>query len=146
MFTSIGSRVVLRLCDRDSQTPASRGFTLLEVVVAFAILSIALVALLKGLSMGFKSLEAAELHAHAAMIAQSKLAELQSRQMIGVGQESGKLGNGLGWRTEVSRFLADGPNEQSALTVEPVRIDVSVFVEDRALTRLTTVSLARVGE
>ena len=59
-----------------ASSSGERGFTLLEVLVAFVILSVFLGALLQNFSAGFRSLNAAESHALAMLHAQSKMEEV----------------------------------------------------------------------
>ena len=53
-----------------------RGFTLLEVLVALAILSLAIVAAIQGFAQGLRLLKLAGDHQHAALIADQKLHEM----------------------------------------------------------------------
>ena len=52
------------------------GFTLLEVLIAFAILAVAMTALMQAFSQGLRGLEVAEDYATAIMLARSKMAEV----------------------------------------------------------------------
>ncbi len=54
----------------------ARGFTLLEVIVAFTILSVALIGLLQAFATGMRGLGAAQASATAVMHARSKLDEI----------------------------------------------------------------------
>ncbi len=57
-------------------SPSSAGFTLLEVLVAFAILSIAVVASIQGFAQGLRLLKAAGDHQQAMLLADQKVREV----------------------------------------------------------------------
>lgn len=74
----------MRLGQRFSPSPltphASRGFTLLEVMVALAVLAIALAALIKGVSANVGNQSYLRDRTLANWVAQNKIAEAQARQ------------------------------------------------------------------
>jgi general secretion pathway protein I len=55
---------------------AARGFTLIEVLVAFAILAVSLVVLMRAFSAGLDSIERSERHATATLLARSTLEQV----------------------------------------------------------------------
>ncbi len=83
---------------RDNRT---RGFTLLEVLVAFTILAVALVALLRAFSSGLRGLDAAETASIAVQHARSKMAEVGSTIPLEAG-----AGHGRGARRRLRRVTA----------------------------------------
>ena len=78
------------------------GFTLLEVLVAFTILAIALTALIQAFSQGLRASTVAEDRATAVLLARSKLAEVGRSVSLEEGDRSGDLEKGLGWRLTIS--------------------------------------------
>jgi general secretion pathway protein I len=60
----------------DSRAGSSAGFTLLEVLVAFAILSVAVVAVIQGFAQGLRLLKVAGDHQRAALLADQKAREV----------------------------------------------------------------------
>ncbi|WP_457576462.1 type IV pilus modification PilV family protein [Desulfomarina sp.] len=81
----------------------STGFTLLEVMIAMAIMAIALVALYGSQSMGLSYATEARFNTIAASLAETKLAELQSG-ITGSAQESGDFGEqypGYTWQVSI---------------------------------------------
>jgi len=60
----------------DSRARSSAGFTLLEVLVAFAILSVAIVAVIQGFAQGLRLLKVAGDHQRAVLLADQKAREV----------------------------------------------------------------------
>jgi len=70
--------------------PIPAGFTLIEVLIALAILSIALAAAMRAASMATVSAEEAKLRTYATWVAQNRAAELTARRVFpAVGIENG---------------------------------------------------------
>lgn len=102
MWPSTGSRVASR-SGSEGPTPGGRaaGFTLIEVLVAFVILSLALAALLPGFSSGLRSLEVSEQYDTAALLAESRLAAVGREAPLAAGRSSGEFENGFRWHLDV---------------------------------------------
>ncbi len=80
----------------------TRGFTLLEIAVALAVLGAVLAAVLPQLSDALRAAVRAGNEREAVLLAQSKLAELEAAPVLG--EASGALPRGYGWRSTVQRF------------------------------------------
>jgi prepilin-type N-terminal cleavage/methylation domain-containing protein len=90
------------------------GFSLVEVIVAIAILSIALVGLAHGITMSLSSSKESELQTSAAMIAAGLIENLRAEGDITDGQIEGACGDELplyGWTESVSGAGVDGLHE-----------------------------------
>ena len=74
--------------------PARSGFTLLEVVVAVAILALTLGAVMRVFGASLRGLAAAERHTVATLHAQSKLAEIGIEEALAAGDASGAFEQG----------------------------------------------------
>jgi general secretion pathway protein I len=112
----------------------SRGFTLVEVLVALAIVSIALMAALRAAGQGTTAVGELRLRLLAGWVAENRLAEHHARgDWLALGIGRGRQGQGgveFAWREEVV------PTPNPAFR----RVDVFVSVpaeESRALARLT---------
>jgi len=79
------------------------GFTLLEVLIAFAILALTLIAAYQLLGTGLRGSERAERVTLALLAAESKLAEIGVGLPLGAGRSGGALDGGYRWRAEVRR-------------------------------------------
>ena len=102
------------------------GFTLLEVLIAFAILAVAMTALMQAFSQGLRGLEVAEDYATAIMLARSKMAEVGPIIPIEEGEHTGDLANGWQWQVVVQPFTdEDGASdESSALRLYDVQVAI----------------------
>jgi general secretion pathway protein I len=78
----------------------SRGFTLIEVLVAFTVLALTLAALLQVFSTGLRTTAAAHDYVIAASLAQGKLAALGAAEPIVSGRQAGRFDNGFQWSVE----------------------------------------------
>ena len=144
-----------RSCSRGSTGLAgNRGFTLLEVLIAFAIASIALAVLYHGAIEGLLGSRQAVRTDEAVARARSRLDALCNQERQVPGEQSGDDGSGYTWRTQIARAgtetIERGEPGQSAPPVQAdlfaVRVTVSwpgisqphvVSLETRCLTVVT---------
>src|SRR5207249_12089548 len=107
---------------------AQGGFTLLEVLIAFAILSVAVVAVIQGFAQGLRLLKVAGDHQQAVLLADQKTREL----VIPVeGREQGKEGN-FDWERVVTVVAAPDLTRTAATAKWRVyQIDVKVSWGDK---------------
>ncbi|WP_169307336.1 type II secretion system minor pseudopilin GspI [Chitiniphilus eburneus] len=100
-----------------------RGFTLIEVLVALAILAIALAAALRATSASTEAAVTLRTKMLAGWVAQNHLNEIRARQMFPeVGQSEGKVeqgGQSFTWRAEVGA----SPNRSFR------RIEIKVYLD-----------------
>lgn len=141
MSKSIGCTVVCGSSNSRAERRAG-GFTLLEILIAFSILAVALVALLQAFSQGLSGLRVAEERATAVMLARSKLAEVGESIPLEELEENGEFVNGFEWRLAIT----SREDTQSSLDDDTlIRLyDVSVVVE-RGELALAEVRSMRVG-
>ena len=104
-----------------------RGFSLLEVLVAFVILALSLGVLMRVFSVGLRSSDLAERYAYATLLAESKLAAAGIEGVLAEGATDGEAERGFRWQTVVSRFEDPDPSPAGgAALVELFRVDVVV--------------------
>ncbi len=119
------------------------GFTLVETLVAFAILAISMVALLQSFATGLRSLGISEAYAMATMHARSKLAEFGNLIPLEALEESGELDERFNWRAVVADY---DPGETAGRVLgEPIKvysIAVTVTWEGGREVTLTTLRIA----
>jgi len=105
------------------------GFTLLEVLVAFVLAAIGIVALIQAFAGGLRNLGKMDEFVMAAMVAESRLAEVGILYPVAVGEMEGvEEGDKYHWRISVAPFedpdgLAVMPEQTPALYL--VEVDVS---------------------
>lgn len=111
-----------------------KGFSLLEVLVAFVVLSLSLGIILQIFSLSTRTTRTSEVYQQALLVAESKMAELLAQQFIEPGRDDGwfddRVHDGvmldMQWQTEVSayEFPDDPPVDNPVL--QPYLIEVSV--------------------
>ena len=116
---------------RNSAVRRARGFSLLEMVVAMAILALALAALYQAASGATRNVRTDERYAYAVELARSLLANHAVVPIAGL-QDSGETAGGFAWR--VAARTVDLP--RSALPAGSLQeIEVSVSWKDGVRTR-----------
>lgn len=135
----------LRLAPWDSGRSAAAGFTLLEVMVAVAIIAMALVAALGSQSQSVSLATEAKFSTTAAFLAQQAMAQLEAADPDDLSSDSGDFGEhfpGYRWEAEVS----DVPLTEEAQGAELLKkIDVTVFWGDQGRYRYRLACIRFVG-
>lgn len=101
---------------------ASPGFSLIEVVVSFMILALALGVLLTGLSTGVRGTGRAAEASLALLYAESLLAEAGTSVALAAGENSGAHPGGYRWRRAIRPF----PSAARLKGITPFEVAVSV--------------------
>jgi general secretion pathway protein I len=78
-----------------------RGFTLLEVIVALAILAVGFALAMELLANGVRSAKASEDYTQAVLLAQQKMAEIAVTRDLAGRSDAGEFGGGFRWIAEV---------------------------------------------
>jgi len=106
------------------------GFTLLEVMVAIAIIAIALTAVLGSQSQSLSLASEAKFSTTAAFLAQGKMAEIEAEKAEDLTSDSGDFGEdfpGYGWELSVNDVTLDEPE---GVSEHLKQIDLTVSWED----------------
>ena len=127
--------------DKPHRAGRRGGFTLLEVLVAFVILSVSLVALMRGFSSGLGAVGAAGDYRTAVLLVRSKIDEIGPVFELTEGRHGGTFENGYEWQAEIAAYdLGYAP----PFPVLGYLVTVTVeWQGDRAIT-LTSLRLAAV--
>jgi general secretion pathway protein I len=131
----------------------NQGFSLLEVLVAFAILGISLGVLLRIFSTGMQATTLSEEYTHATSLAESKLATIGVETPYIEGVEEGKFDGKYAWRTTIFPYEQLGneeklgagfnnPMNQPALLYG---VKVEVFWESAGKTRTVALETLRLA-
>lgn len=114
------------------------GFGMIEVVVAFLLLSLSLGVLLGGLTAGLRSSDRAALGGIALLYAESLMAETGISTPLEPGETTGVTDSGYAWKRQISAMPDSSPT-----TVTPFAVTISVTPPDNgAPVRLMTLRLA----
>ncbi len=108
---------------------ACRGFSLLEVLVAFTILTMLLGALFQVFSTGLHAARSGDRYTRATVIAQSRLAALGVEDALLEGITSGTTDDEYHWRVTVSAY-DDDQLPETGFALQPLVVDVEVFWEE----------------
>ena len=136
--------------DTRIQDPASRihhptrGFTLLEVVVAVAIMSIVLISVYRLHAQSLSMNTQARFYTQAPMLAQSKLSEMETGEDAEFAADSGEFVEefaGYSWRVTVDEVDLEALGEISK-DLKQIEVTVS-FNDDEFIYRLRTLRLIR---
>jgi len=118
----------MTLLARPGSRRAQQGFTLLEVLIAFAILSLAVVAVIQGFAQGLRLLKVAGDHQQAVLVADQKIREMVTPVE---GRDQGREGN-YDWERTVTVMPApDLTRTQAAAKWHIYKIDVKVSWGDK---------------
>ena len=115
-----------------------RGFTLLEVLVAFTILALIFGALFEVFAGGLTAARQGESYTRAILLAQSKLAEVTASDEFAIGEQSGffdvnaRLQDGprFLWRVELVHYEGDELGPTRRAPVQPYKLSVTVTWDD----------------
>lgn len=117
---------------------ACRGFSLLEVLVAFIILALALGVIMRIFSGGLGNIGTAEHYSRAVAIAESKLVAIGVESPLTEGESVGEEEHGYTWRTSVQRYEAGAQLlEGAVLQVDLYQVEVAVNWDHTATTPRT---------
>ena len=120
------------------------GFTLLEVMVALAVMSIVLVSVYRMHSQSLVMNTAARFYTQAPMLAQSKMVELEALSSTVFPEDSGDFGEefpGYSWKASMADVTAE---ILGAVAEDLKRVDISVsFNENQFVYNLRTYRFQR---
>ena len=106
-----------------------RGFTLIEVVVAMAVLGVGLVVIIELFSGGLRLEKTSEEYSQAVSYARMKMEEISLQEKIEEGVQSGQFDKFFRWETEWKRIdvLAPEKIQDISLPIELFQLRVKVF-------------------
>jgi general secretion pathway protein I len=124
-----------------------RGFTLIEVIVAFALLALALTLILGSLSGAARQVRAADDASRAALHAQSLLAQVGVGETLVPGRSDGRFeGTPYAWSLEVAPYVdplkRPGTVDPSAMRLLQLRLAVRWGDDPRQALQWQTLRLA----
>ncbi len=134
----------------DAQSPAGKprrrkrqpGFTLIEIIVALAILAVALGTLFQAFSTGLRATTVTDRQAAAVMLAQSLLDRIGQDIPLAAGEQAGVSEDGLRWSIAIAPSPLIAPEHSADSPVIPFDVEVSVAADGGRPITLTTLRLA----
>lgn len=117
------------------------GFSLIEVLVALAILSLAFAVLISAISRGLEASRRSEAEAGAAQVAQNLLATLGITDTVKLGDTRGTDSDRYSWRIHVEPF--DGNVEYASRDIKAAKVTITVDWLDNEKSRSFTLSTLR---
>jgi len=138
--------------DRRSSLPGNAGFSLLEVLVAFTLLALAMGVVMQIFSRGVNGATLADRYAKATMYAESMLSSVGSETELKEGSADGKFDDDFSWALAVRAYQDPYPKDQAVIDYErlmptqlfEVELKVSFMAEDRR-ERVLNLSTLRMG-
>lgn len=109
---------------------ASAGFTLIEVLVATAVVAIVMTAVYSVWSTSLNAMSASERYIAATQIAESKIALVRSGAAGKLREDSGETDNGFVWSWNLRPMATLDEPGKAALTIVPHEISVEVSWTD----------------
>ena len=102
------------------------GFSLLEVLVAFAVFSLSLGVLFQIFSSGLRGTDVARSYSRAMMIAESQLNLISVAEELVPGVRQGVVEGGYDWNATVSRYDDGAPTEETTGALQAYHVSVRV--------------------
>lgn len=129
-------------------SPRSRekGFTLIEILVAFIVLATSLGVIMSILSVAMRTSSAASNDQYALVLAESKISELVATQELKVGRREGEFDDTYQWESVVEPWEFPDQNPGTVYTFTPYLVEVAVIWGDNDSERLTLSSIYIVDE
>jgi general secretion pathway protein I len=107
-----------------SQRNAQGGFSLLEIIVAFTILSLSLGLLMQIFSSSLRNADLTRKQAQATALAQSLLAEAGIESPLVEGSTTGTIGSSFRWQTDVAPYREPVTSGEAEVVAAPPAVDL----------------------
>lgn len=120
-----------------------QGFTLIEVLVAFTILSLTLAALFALLSAGARNTQVADEYSRAVVLAESKMAELGVSEPLRSGLTVGRFDSTYQWELRMDKQLRREINSHTDYGWEVLDVSLRVWWQSMGQERDLTLSTLR---
>lgn len=122
-----------------------RGMTLIEVLVAFVVLSVTLAVIMQIFSAGLRNASLADGYSRALFLAQSKLDAAGVESPLAVGEGSGQQGADLHWSVAVIPYADGGDAERLMMPVRLYQVRVRVGWNEDGRARRIELATLRLG-
>jgi general secretion pathway protein I len=147
-----GQNALGKLTNAGGSPKHNKGFSLLEILVAFTLLAVAMGVLMQIFSSGVNGATLADRYAKATMYAESKLATVGIEETLKEGSAAGKFDDDFSWSVVVRPYQDPFPRETSVIDYEKLmpsqlfEIALKVtFTPDDHRERVVNLSTLRIG-
>jgi general secretion pathway protein I len=120
-----------------------QGFTLIEVLVAFMILTLALTVIFRIFSGGLRNLELSADYTRAALVAESQLAAAGVSIPLEPGETSGEVDDSFSWQRVIQTYQPWEKEKELSTAMQGYRVTVNVDWERAGQKRRLTLSSIR---
>jgi len=127
-------------------SPARRhsGFTLLEVLVAFSLLSLSLSVIMLGISKSLRTSEVTREYSRAIVLAESRLALFAHADLKKITETVGRFDNRYDWHVKIQPYESQGEFKKSG-NLAAYKLTITVTWPGRSNQREVTLSTIRLG-
>ena len=122
-----------------------RGMTLIEVLVAFVVLSLTMAVIMQIFAGGMRNAGLAESYSRAVFLAESRLAAVGLERPLVAGVEIGQVGQDLRWQVTVSPIEDDGTTNLQLMPMRLYQVRAQVGWSEDGRQRQIELSSLRVG-
>jgi len=123
----------------------NRGMTLIEVLVAFVVLSVTMAVILQIFTGGMRNARLADSYSRAVFLAESRMAAVGLERPLIPGEESGQVGQDLQWRVSVVPVDDGGAADRQLLPVRLYEVQVRVGWNEEGRERQVALNSLRLG-
>lgn len=122
-----------------------RGMTLMEVLVAFVVLSLTMAVILHIFSGGMRNSRSTDSYSRAVFLAQSRLAVAGVENTLVAGEENGQVGTNLRWRVSTTRMDDGGEADRLLMPVRQYIVRAQVSWQEDGRDKQIELSTVRLG-
>jgi general secretion pathway protein I len=121
------------------------GMTLIEVLVAFVVLSLTMAVILHIFSGGMRNARSSDSYSRAVFLAQSKLAAVGIEQPLVPGEDSGQVDSNLHWRVSVAAIDDGGEADRLLLPMRQFLVRTTVAWQEDGRDKHIELTTVRLG-
>lgn len=122
-----------------------QGMTLIEVLVAFVVLSLTMTVIMQIFSGGMRNARLSDSYSQAVFLAESKLSAVGVEHPLATGEDVGKVGVNLLWRVTVNPYDDGGASDRLLMPVRLYQVRVRVSWSEEGGQRQVELTSLRLG-
>lgn len=122
-----------------------QGMTLIEVLVAFIVLSVTMAVIMQIFSGGMRNARLAEGYSRAVFLAESKMASVGLERPLMPGEDSGQVGGEMQWRVSITPAEDDATTNAQLMPVRLYQVRVTASWGDDGRERQVQLTSLRLG-